>query len=68
VALGVGPLLSDGNARRTWLRLAVLCDLSDTVAAAAAARDGTFSRSASARAAAATIISGMLTITALRAQ
>ena len=34
LTLGVGPLISHGEARRTWLRLALLCDLSDTLAAA----------------------------------
>jgi hypothetical protein len=65
LALGVGPLLSEGQARRTWLRLALLCDLSDTAAAAAEARGGGFSRGTMARAATATITSGLLTLLAL---
>jgi hypothetical protein len=43
LTLGVGPLISDGQARRTWLRLALLCDLADTLAAATGAR-GRFTR------------------------
>ena len=38
LTLGVGPVLSQGEARRTWLRLALMCDVSDTVAAVAGAR------------------------------
>lgn len=68
LALGVGPLLSHREARRTWLRLALLCDLSDTVAAAVGARGGDFSGRATARAAAATITSGLLTLAALRSE
>ena len=47
LTLGVGPVLSQGEARRTWLRLALMCDVSDTVAAVAGARcgaDSTISR------------------------
>jgi hypothetical protein len=66
LTLGVGPLISHGEARRTWLRLALLCDLSDTLAAAAEARGGGFPARATARAGAATITSGLLTLAALR--
>jgi hypothetical protein len=33
-ALGSGYLLSSGDARRLWQRLALVCDISDTVAGA----------------------------------
>jgi len=49
LTLGVGPVLSQGEARRTWLRLALMCDVSDTVAAVAGARGGGLSASASFR-------------------
>lgn len=32
IALGTGYLLSDGDARRLWQRLAFVCDISDTIA------------------------------------
>jgi len=66
LTLGVGPLISDGEARRTWLRLALLCDLSDTLAAATGARGSGLPAGAAARAGAATITSGLLTLAALR--
>jgi hypothetical protein len=31
IALGSGYLLSDGNSRRLWQRLAFACDVSDTI-------------------------------------
>jgi hypothetical protein len=36
VALAAGTLLSDGEARRLWLRLGLICDVLDTAAAAIA--------------------------------
>jgi hypothetical protein len=66
LVLGVGPLLSHDEPRRTWLQLALLCDFCDTVAAAAGARGGGLSGSATARTAAVTITSGLLTLGALR--
>jgi len=66
LTLGVGPLISHGDARRTWLRLALLCDLSDTLAAATGTRSGGLPAAAAARGGAATITSGLLTLAALR--
>ena len=66
LTLGVGPLISHGEARRTWLRLALVCDLSDTLAAATGGRGGGLPAGAQARAGAATITSGLLTLAALR--
>ena len=66
LVLGVGPLLNHDEPRRTWLQLALLCDVCDTVAAAAGARGDGFSRSVTARTAAVTITSGLLTLGALR--
>jgi len=68
LTLGVGPVLSQGEARRTWLRLALMCDVSDTVAAVAGARGGGLSASATARTAAVTITSGFLTAAALQSE
>ena len=65
---GVGPVLSQGEARRTWLRLALTCDVSDTVAAVAGARGGGLSAGATARTAAVTITSGFLTAAALQSE
>src|SRR5438128_140651 len=45
LTLGAGPVLSQGEARRTWLRLALTCDVSDTIAAVAGARGGGLSAS-----------------------
>lgn len=39
-ALGTGYLTSSGDARRRWQRLAFVCDVSDTLAGAAALRRG----------------------------
>jgi len=66
LTLGVGLLISHGDARRTWLRLALLCDLSDTLAAATGTRSGGLPAAAAARGGAATITSGLLTLAALR--
>jgi hypothetical protein len=40
VALGVGTLSAEGDARRTWLALALFCDALDAAAALLAHRDG----------------------------
>jgi hypothetical protein len=32
LALGTGALMSEGDARRTWLRIGVACDVADTAA------------------------------------
>lgn len=40
IALGSGYLLSDGDARRLWQRLAFMCDVSDTVTGAGHVRLG----------------------------
>ena len=40
IALGSGYLLSDGDARMLWQRLAFVCDISDTATGAAHARRG----------------------------
>lgn len=40
VALALGVALSEGEDRRTWLKLAALCDAGDAVAAAAGGRAG----------------------------
>lgn len=66
LVLGVGSLLSHDEPRRTWLQLALLCDVCDTVAAAAGARGNGLSRSVTARTAAVTVTSGLLTLGALR--
>jgi hypothetical protein len=44
VALALGVLASDGEARRKWLTAGVACDLADTAAGVAAARGGYFSK------------------------
>jgi hypothetical protein len=43
-ALGSGYLLSEGEARRRWQRLAFVCDVSDTLAGAGHLRRGDISR------------------------
>ena len=40
IALGAGYLLSEGDARRLWQRLAFACDISDTVAGVSHVRRG----------------------------
>jgi hypothetical protein len=40
IALGLGYLLSEGEARRLWQRLAFVCDISDTATGAAHVRRG----------------------------
>ena len=44
-ALGSGYLLSDGDARRLWQRLAFVCDVSDTLAGIGDLRRGEVARS-----------------------
>jgi hypothetical protein len=39
IALGTGYLASNGDARRLWQRLALFCDVSDTLAGAAQLRN-----------------------------
>src|SRR4051794_30358386 len=41
IALAAGTLGSEGEARATWLRLGVVCDLADFGAAVLAGRNGT---------------------------
>jgi hypothetical protein len=40
IALGAGYLVSEGEARRLWQRLAFACDISDTIAGAGHLRRG----------------------------
>jgi hypothetical protein len=40
VALAIGALQSSGDAQRQWLRLGVVCDAADTLAAVAGRRAG----------------------------
>jgi hypothetical protein len=54
-ALGSGYLLSSGDSRRLWQRLALVCDLSDTVAGAGHLRRADIPR---ASAVAATVLTG----------
>lgn len=44
LALGVGTLTTSGGARRTWLKLGVLCDSADAAAAWIGGRDGSLPR------------------------
>ena len=53
-ALGTGYLLSEGDARRLWQRLAFVCDVSDTVTALGDLRRGEVPRSVALSAAALT--------------
>lgn len=50
IALGVGYLSSEGDARRTWHRLWLLCDAADTVMGARMAARGELSRLTAAQA------------------
>ena len=54
-ALGSGYLLSEGEARRRWQRLAFVCDVSDTLAGAGHLRRGDIPRPS---AIAATVLTG----------
>ena len=40
IALGAGYMLSEGPARRLWQRLALACDVSDTIAGVGQLRRG----------------------------
>src|SRR3954453_12892700 len=46
LALGAGTLNSDGDARRQWIQLGMVCDLADAGAAYLAGRNGTLPRPA----------------------
>jgi hypothetical protein len=48
LALGIGTLTSEGEARRLWLRLGVLCDTLDFFAAWLGARSGALPKHAAA--------------------
>ena len=61
MAFAAGPVLAHGKARRLWLRLALACDILDTVAAAAATRGGHCTRSQGAGLATFTVLCGLLT-------
>ena len=47
VALAVGPLASDGDARRLWLQAGLGCDVADAVAAIFAGNTGQLPRASS---------------------
>lgn len=61
MAFAAGPALAHGEARRLWLRLALACDVLDTLAAATATRRGHCTRSQGAGLAAFTVLCGLLT-------
>jgi hypothetical protein len=61
MAFAAGPVIARGEAKRQWLRLALVCDLLDTVAACAAVRGGHFTRAQGSGLAAFTVLCGTLT-------
>ena len=65
-ALAVGPLVSEGEERRSWLVLGLVCDFADMAATVVVNRDRPFSRG-TALALATYTVSALLTAGALKA-
>lgn len=65
MAFAAGPVMARDEARRQWLRLALACDILDTVATCVAVRGGHFTRAQGSGLAAFTILCGSLTALAL---
>ena len=65
VALAAGTALSNGDARRVWLRLGLSCDVLDTLAAVIAGVKGDSSPQQAAGTAAATLVEVILSTLAL---
>jgi hypothetical protein len=65
-ALAVGPLVSDGEGRRSWLMLGLVCDFADMAATVVQNRDRPFTRG-TALALATYSVSALLTGGALKA-
>src|SRR5437764_2277178 len=66
VALAAGIVVADGDARRTWLAVALGCDILDLAAAGLAHRDGTMRPQATALAGAAALAGTIMGAAALR--
>jgi hypothetical protein len=65
VALAVGTALADGEARRLWLRLGLMCDALDTLAAVIGGAKGDTAPKQAASEAAATLVEVVLSMLAL---
>jgi hypothetical protein len=65
-ALAIGPLLSEGDDLRRWLRLGLACDVADGLATVIARRRGDLSPVTTALSFATYTVSALLTVAALR--